>query len=250
MTYARYSDLIKDALMEIGAYAQGETPSAADQNFCLTRLNGILDSMAARNVYVPNLVFTAFTLVPNLSPHTIGPSGATFTMAQRPVTIEGCTIILNTTNPNTEVPVTLRDDMWWNYQTVKNLTSTLPTDLYYSPDYPNGSLYFWPVPTYAYGVRLETWGLLSQVASASTSVSLQPGYARMLMLMLAADCAGPFQCPLDPTFQAKLMEAKKAVQSDNAKSPRISLIDSGQPMARMSGGSRADFNWADGLPGN
>src|ERR1017187_6821801 len=143
-------DLIYNALTEIGVIAQGETLSAADANFALSKANDMFDEWSARKVYAYSMDFTAYTLIPGLSPHTIGPSGATFTVPVRPMRIESATIILNTSSPNVEIPIAIRDDQWWANERVKSLLSQIPTDLYYNPKFPNGELYFWPVPNLAY----------------------------------------------------------------------------------------------------
>ena len=42
-------------------------------------------------------------------------------------------------------------DAWnVNNERVPTLTGTIPTDLYYEPDWPNGSCFLWPVPTIAW----------------------------------------------------------------------------------------------------
>lgn len=237
-------DLVTQALTEIQVYQQGQSISASDATLALQRANWILDEWSAREVYAYNVNFAQFTLVPDLSPHTIGPSGATFTVTQRPQRIEGCTIILNN-NPSqpTDCPVNIQNDQWWLYQRLKNLQSNIPTDLYYSPDFPNGSLYFWPVPNYAYGVRLEVWVVMAQIAALNTVINPPPAYARALMLALAEDLAAPFGGVWSDQQAKKLMLAKKALMANNDESPRVTLDGLGLPGGN---GRSGYFNWLSG----
>lgn len=237
-------DLITDALLEIDVYASGETISNEDAEYARRKANYILDAWAARKIYAYNVGFNLYTLIPGLSPHTIGPTSATFVATQRPVRIEGGSILLATNSPGTDVPLNIRDDAWWLNQRVKSITSSIPTDLYYSPDFPNGSLYFWPVPNAAYQVRLEAWVLLTQFAAVGDSANLPPAYRAALMLTLAEALAGPFHATVSPTTAQQAKEARMAVQGNNSKSPRISTQDAGMPKSgRKRGGG---FNYITG----
>src|ERR1017187_4793277 len=158
--------ILTNALIEAEWLAQGEQPEPQDADFALGKLNDLLDEWAAQERYVYAKLFSLFTLAPGLSPHTIGPGGgATFALAQRPVRIDGCTIVLaNTDGTSTDIPInTTRDADWWNFVRIKNLQSQIPTDLYYEPDIPNGSMFFWPVPNYNYQARVESWQAIQQI---------------------------------------------------------------------------------------
>src|SRR5271165_912858 len=168
--------LINNSLYELNTLAQGETADAATGQFCLQRLNDMLDMWAAAKRYCYSVNFQLYTLVPSLSPHTIGPTG-TFVVPSRPVKIISAAIVLNSTGTLVDIPIEVQDDQWWSYQRVKNLQSSIPTDLYYEPDFPNGSLYYWPIPNYAYQTRLEMWTILSQIPLLTTPLVLPPGYA-------------------------------------------------------------------------
>lgn len=240
-------DLITYALQEIGALAQGETPSSDDVNYAFVKLNELIDEWAARKAYVYAMQFIVYTLVPGLSPHTIGPSGATFNATIRPVRIEGATLVLNTSTPTVDVPINVRDDQWWNYLRVKNLQSNLPTDLYYQPDWPNGSLFFWPVPNQNYQVRLETWNAINQIASVDTVISFPQGYEKALRLSLAEDLIPGFEkANPSPVLFQKALLARKAIQGNNDQSPTMMTVEAGMPNRGSS--TRSDFNYISGLP--
>lgn len=240
-------DIAIDALREITVLgATDTTPQAADLDLCLRTLNRILDAWAARKVYVYSVSFTAYTLTPNLQPHTIGPSGATFAASQRPVRIEGADLILNNVTPNVDIPLNLRDDQWWLNQRVKAIATSVPTDLYYSPDWPNGSLYLWPIPTFAYGLRLEAWGLITQFAALSDAFSMPPGYREAVVLTLAEMLCRPFGKKQQevPDLKSDAARARAVIQTNNATAPQIASADYGT--AGSTSGGRPSFNYYSG----
>lgn len=160
-----------NALYEINVVAPGEIPEAQELAFVLNKFNQLLDSWSTQKVYIYALQllsasnvtpFAPFLLIPGLSPHTIGPApiaaapAPTFLVnGERPVRIANANVILNTTNPTVRVPLHIRDKDWWAGQTVQTIQTSLPTDLYYRPDWPLGSLFFWPVPNQGYGAEIE-----------------------------------------------------------------------------------------------
>ena len=240
-----WRDLIEDALIEIGAQAPGEPLPAEHLEMGRRRLNRIIDEWAARKVYAYNVAFREFTLSPNHQPHLIGPGLAAPDFdAARPVRIENAAIILVGTQP-VDVPLNIRDDDWWANQRVKSVASTVPTDLYYSPDMPNGGLYLWPVPTFAYGLRLETWVCLIGVAAENVTDDFvaAPAYERTLLLALAKDLGRPFGIEAPASLEADLRAARAALQSGNDKSPRTQTADYGT-RGRRGGG----FNYYSGGP--
>ncbi len=228
--------IVTNALIEAGWLAQGETPNAPDANFALGKLNRILDQWSAKKIFAFAEQFAVYNLVPNLAPHTIGPTGA-FVVPVRPVRILGAALRLNNVASAVDCPIAIRDADWWNNQRVKSLETAIPTDLYYEPDMPNGSLYFWPVPNVAYQVLLRTWQIVSTFATLATSYNLPPGYEEAITMTLAASLIGP-------NSQALLLQAREAItaiQGNNSKSPRISTTDAGMPTKR-----RVIFNYFTG----
>jgi hypothetical protein len=237
------NEILIDALVEINVYDIGEIPSPEHSAFALNRLNRIIDQWAARKVYAYNVAFTAYTLTANHQPHLIGPglSSPDFAGA-RPVRIENAALILTNSTPTVDLPLNLRDDDWWAQKRVKSLASSVPTDLYYSPDHPSGALYLWPAPNTAYGLRLETWTVLSQITDGTLAFSAPYGYELALMLTLAEELCGPMARSVPADLAAKAARARAAVQKNTDKSPRI---DTAEPGTRGRS-SRGDFNYMTG----
>lgn len=236
-------DIVTDALLEPGIIADGETPSANQSTVVLKKLRRLLNNWNAEKRAVYANTFITNTLVPNLSPHTIGPTGATWTQTERPVSVDGASLIL-TGNPSPLVylPITLRDDVWWNAQTVPALATSVPTDLYYSADWPNGSLYFWPVPNTAYDVRLMIRIVLNDTVNLTTTFDLPQGYQDAITLTLAHSICRMFGVDMGVTQdlmqQAKLARAR--IFSNNDQATRIQTADAGMQASK---GNRPTWNY-------
>lgn len=242
-------DLITSALKETSSLAAEETPSAADSAWGLEKLQRLIDRFNAREALIHNVNFATYTLQANHSPHTIGPSGD-FNVALRPVRLANANLVLTSSSPSIDLPLAVRDDDWWAANQIKGLTSTLPTDVYYSPGSPLGSLYFWPVPSAVNDVRLETWVNLTQAVDLSTMLALPAAYWDLLVLTLGRDLApslGPTAVSVvgSGLYQAMLREAMKVVEGNNSQSPRIATRQAGMP-----GGNsrRPGFNFLTGKP--
>lgn len=234
------ADLVTDALAELVILEPGAAPASELAALGLTRLNQILDNWNADREAVYVQQFTNYTLTPNLAPHTIGPTG-TFVVTQRPESIDGGSIIDTTQTPDVKLAVlTMRDAAWWNGNVTPDLTSILPTDLYYASSWPNGALNFWPVPTQAYRVQLETRVVLASVALTDT-FTMPPGYQNALTLTLAEDLAAPMGVQASPQTMKKARDARVRVFADNVVVPRLSTRG-----PQQSTPGRPNFNWLNG----
>lgn len=235
-------DLIYEALKEMEAYSEGETPDAGDASVGLDKLNRLFDSWAADEILAYSKNFFTYTLTPNLAPHTIGPTG-TFVVATRPIQIENASIVLNNVSPPVNNPLALRDADWWANERVQTLATTLPTDLFYNPVFPNGELNLWPIPQIAYGLQLETLNILSQVVFG-TVLNLPPGYRDALVYSLAESLCPAFGQSISPVLEKLAMKARNKIILPNTNSaPRISTMDSGMASSSQ---RRASFNYRTG----
>ena len=237
--------LVNAAVQELGVLSAGENLSSDDQAWVLQKLQRLIDTYNARRVMIYTTTFTSFALVANLAPHTIGPAG-TFAVNQRPVEIPSIGLQLLNTSPQTvEVPLNARDAEWWASNRVKNLTSVIPTDYYYEPDWPLGSIYFWPVPSAVNNVLIQQRTVIIDPANLAAPFTMPPGYWNLIAYELAIECADSFSKQVSPNLQARYEKALRAVQSNNIKSPRGRTVDAGMPGGQSRSG---DFNYYDAQP--
>lgn len=237
--------LIQAAMQEIGALAAGELPSNDDSAWVLQKLQRLIDRYNAQRTMIFANNFTQFTLTPALTPHTIGPTG-TFSVSQRPVEIPSIGLVLTQggSAPYVEVPLTPRDKDWWAAQTIKGLSSTLPTDFYYEPDWPNGSIYFWPVPVAANNVIIQQRTVIAEITTYATNFTMPPGYWDAIVYPLAVSLCPSFERQASADLLRLSAQAIKTVQSNNISSTRLV---SDAPTQSGQNNARPDFNFLNGL---
>jgi hypothetical protein len=205
-------------------------------------LNQQINYWAARNCYAYTTTFNVYTLTPQHQPHLIGPNltAPELTAPIRPVDIKSAAIILTGPMP-VDVPVKLRDNAWWANTRAKTVTSSVPADLYYEPDYPNGALWFWPVPSFGYGLRLETTVQLQEFLTLDDPFVAPQAYRAAVTLTLAEELCDIWGTETPPNLPRRALKARDALQSNNNLPPRIASADFGT-FSRPSG----DFNYVTG----
>jgi len=242
-------DIITASLQELGVLAAGEIPAAADAQWGLQKLQRIIDRYNARLPMVYNVNFTIFTMPVQSNPFTIGP-GAIFDVNQRPVSIPSIGLILAGT-PGVEIPMNSRDNMWWANNRIKDLTSTFPTDYYYSPSWEVqsdgsqwGQIFFWPEPTSSFQIDVQMRQVLGAYTSVTDDFTMPPAYWDLIVYELAISLAPSFGLQPNAALFAGQKTALKAVQGNNISSPRLT----NDSPSSASGSARPDFNFLTGLP--
>ncbi len=216
-------------MKELGVIASGETPDASDIIDVRDKMRRLLNNWNADQRAVYAAAFLQFTLVPNLQPHTIGPTGV-WAVDSRPVSLDGANLILNNSPTPVNTPINVRDKQWWLANTIPAIATTYPTDVYYQADWPNGSLYFWPVPQSAYDVQLMVRLVLDDVIDFDTPFSLPPGYQDAITLTGAEDCVTLFSVSNPSILQMiekKGREARARIFANNDPTPKLRTADSG-----------------------
>lgn len=243
LTYT-VEDLITDALIETGMLSPGETPDDAQGPWAFRKLNYLLDTWATSKKYVTAVTLLELLLNPNLPVQpdgsqlsTIGPApGATYPVSQRPVKIVSANVIINNVSPPVKAHISVETDQWWMSNTLPGITSMYPTNLFYNPTSPNGSLYLWPVPTTAFGLELEVWQIISQfdsitdpIGGPGAAMTMPPGYRNAIMLSLAESLLPGGEREAHPTLITMAAQARAAIFTNNVPSANISTLDSGMP---------------------
>lgn len=230
--------------------APGRGLSSSEQTELLAMANAILDEWQTRRAYTFADAFTMFTLTPNHQPHLIGPGLASPDFNSiRPTKIQqdGIALVLNVgTSYPVDVPIKVRDGDWWQNQRVKTITTSVPTDVWYEAEVPNGMLWLWPIPTVAYGLRLRIPSYIRQFATPQDTWTAPGGFLRALTLTLAESVVDAYGLPIPPTLAIRASQARKVVQIPNLQGPRIGSADIGQS-GSSSGGTRGGFNYYTGM---
>lgn len=243
-------DLCSDACIELGVLAMGETLNASTADAMRRLLERLLNNWNAEGWAVYATTFSTFTLTPSLSPHTIGTSAATFTVTQRPVEITDISLILPGGSPPVLVSLTQRDEQWYTAQTVPGIETDIPTDYFYDPGWPNGEIYFWPVPSAASDVRLTLRIVLDDTITLNDVITLPPGYQdaiTMTLAEMAAPSFGAAALPAMPIILERARTCRARIFANNDVTPRLATRDAGmQGPNTGSSGVRSAFNWLIG----
>jgi hypothetical protein len=239
------NDLIGAALAEIRVKRAGEDLDPHQAALALLVLNELLDAWNITPRAIFSTTISTFTLTPSLQPHTIGVTSASNTptfgvTVARPSRIQkdGANLILDN---DIHIPVNVRDHDWWMNVRARSVTSDIPTDLYYDPSWPNGSIYLWPVPTSTYDLELAFDTLLSSVADGAADLDLPQGYQQAVRLTLAELLAPMFGQTASASTMKAARAARLAIFGANTTSPDLITRDAGQP-GRGGGG----FNFLTG----
>jgi hypothetical protein len=238
-------DICAMAMKEIGALDPAETPTGPEVNDVVTKLNRILDARNTEGRYIYAIDFNTYVTTAGVQPHTIGPTG-NFVVNQRPVKILDASIILNPGGATAvRSPVRVHDGKqgaeWWSAKRTFAVQGVLITDLYYEPDWNNGSIFFWTVPNNAQTVELETWSVLGQL-QANSAFCMPPGYFDDVVYTLAVNICPMFGKEASPTLVALARDANRRVQGLNTAAPFIATADAGTPRR-----IRPYFNYRTGL---
>lgn len=232
-------DLITLALQDLGVVAGGETVNANDASDALTRLNNMIAAWADERLTIYQITPTTFPLVANTQTYTVG-SGATVNIP-RPIWIHAAGLVLTSPSPDVEIPVTIITDSDWANISIKSLTSTYPTRLWYNYGFDSsgyGTLYMWPVPTEVNNFTIYVPTQLSTLAALSTTVSFPPGYAEALEYNLAARLSIPFGRPLTPDLDRQAKQSLARIKRANKR-----LEDLTVDPALWSRSGPGGYNW-------
>lgn len=193
----------------LGSPLDGETLSVG-----LSRLNSLLNSWQADNLFIPYVQEIVQTVTGN--PITIG-TGQTINVA-RPRFIRD-TSFVRTNNNDQQIEVV--DQQRYNLICNKLATSIQPWAGYYDNQFPVGHIYLYPAPVGS-ELHLQVDATLPQFADYTTDYPVDYGYQLALELSLAEKmCIGIKQVSPDLTRDAK--NARATIRTNNAVIPVLKL---------------------------
>lgn len=207
-----FRDLLKDALMEIGVLAEGETPSAEALTNGLRSFNRMIGNWSTQNLLIYAQTDETFPLISNQATYLMGPTGNFNTT--RPKKIDAVSVIIN----GNECPCPLlTEDEWQNVQ-LKSSTSQLPLRCYAVATFPKYSLTFWPVPSDS-SVSAKIYSLkpLTQITDVNVDYALPDGYDMALVYDFAILLSVSYGRPVKPELAAIAGKAIADIKRSNIK---------------------------------
>ena len=172
------TQVITDAFQLHNVYMPGDTITPNDSATALRFLNLMIGQWAQQRLTIPAEVRYVFPLQAgkgsSTNPYSIGLNGdLNTTKPPNQNSIVAAGLLLNASSPPVEIPRGLMTNDAYEANRIKDLTSTLFTEVYYLPTYANnlGSVYLWPVP-----LDLTNSGVLYILAGLSAFADLTTGY--------------------------------------------------------------------------
>lgn len=214
-------DIITDALVEIGAYAPGETIAPVHAQLGLLRLQHQLDTWQADALTLNLQDRDVFVLTPGMSQFMVGPTGDLVT--DRPNFIAGISYLIPGTTPATEVPMAPMDDEQFMGLSQKTLPATLPQQYYVDATWPNATIHLWPQVTQTVSVVLYLRRGIGVPATLTTAVTGPQGYAEGFMYQLALRLCGPMSRPMPADLPAMAAAAYGRLKRPNVEVPLMAL---------------------------
>ena len=210
------ADILEPALRELNVLAEGEAATAAQSNDALVAVNSLLDQFALERLTIYSITRTVHAITANDGTYTIGPAGNI--VIARPVRIDRVTVIDTAQDPDLETPLHPLTEREYQDIRQKAQTATLPGAWYYNPTYPSGTLDLLPVPTSSgLYMGIYAWTAVPEFATAQETVSLPPGYRRMLVKNLAVELAPSFSRQVGRDLSMQAVDSKAAVQRANVR---------------------------------
>lgn len=218
MAAPTWLELYTDTLLDLGVLAAGEVPTTDDIANCNRAMNRLIDQWKADNLLIYQQGRTTWTIVSGTGTYTVGTGGTV--NIPRPSFIEHVRVQDTNFSPTVEYQglTKLSDDDYARLN-IKDLQATLPQCYYYNPTFPTGTLKLWPIPTSTtlQGVLYYAGAAVDEVSSLAATLSLPPGYRRMLEKSLAVEVAPSYQREVAMEIRLAAMDAVNTVMRSNVR---------------------------------
>jgi hypothetical protein len=209
---SQISDLLLDALIFVGAYAQGQTANADDLTLAFRIYNRKLDSLSAEKLSMVGMRREQHPLS-GLPFYSYGPGLQWDDGGARPIKIKSASVVA--TN-GVEKPCKIDTADQWAAVADKSRTGIFAEDLFYDNGYPTGTVYLSPMPASGEAV-LWTFQAIPALANQTGTVDLAPGYTEALVMIAAVELCIAFQRPLTEELNNAALQAKSVIAQLNAE---------------------------------
>jgi len=206
--------IIYEALELLGLQSANEPLTDEDADTGLRTLNNLIDKWNVSKLKGYSQVQLSFPLQANKAEYTIGPGGDFET--DRPVRIED--MLVRDPN-NQELDYSVKGVSFDEYNAIrlKTITSYWPRWFYYNPEYPLGTIKFYPVPSQNYTVYIEKWFKFGNYADKTDTVDLPDGYNDLIVYELAFKLSPKFRVAITREMREERNEIRMKINNLNAK---------------------------------
>lgn len=204
-------DILTDALIYVGAYAQGQAPNTDDMSLAFRVVNRKLDSLSAEKLSMVGMFRSSYPLTGAAS-YTYGP-GMIFNATVRPIKIKSASVLAAN---GVERPCEILTADQWAGIPDKSRTGIYAESLFYNNGYPSGIIYISPMPATG-SIVLWTYQPIPALPDQTGTVDLAPGYAEAIVAIAAEELCIAFQRPLTQELSNAAAQAKSVIVQLNAE---------------------------------
>lgn len=236
------TDILYPALRLAGVVTGAQRGATEEQmEDAFQSLNRMLDAWNNQRLNIYTTRIDRYTLTPSKTSYTIGPDVRADFNAPRPHKITNANIVTTTGGSEVHLPLRIITDQQWAWKRLREIPTTIPTELYDDGAFPVSRLYLWGYPTVANDLELFTWSLLTQYAAQDDTVQLPPAYLDGIVYNLAVRLSGQFGTMLRPDVDREATRLRGIIKAGNAPAPQIASADYG-----MRGRGGSSFNYLSG----
>jgi len=244
------TQVMTDAFRMLNVYQPGVAIDPVDSTDALRFLNLMIGQWAQTGLTIPAETRFVAPLVSNkgssANPYTIGVGGdLNTTKPPNGESVVAAGLLLNASTPPIEIPRGLMTDAAYEGTRIKDLTSTLFTDVYYLPTFAGnlGSVYLWPVPTDTINsLVLYIRAPLGVFADLTTAYFIPDGYDQALYAQLSLILAIPYGREPSESLKTLARDSFATIKRSN-----IRISDLANDFAQLGGGrNRRSYNLQTG----
>lgn len=210
-------------MIEIGALAINETPTAEDLVSGLRAFNRMIGNWSTQNLLIYAQTEETFSLVGGQAAYLMGPAGDFATT--RPKKIDGVSIIVS----GNEYPCSLLTEDEWRLIQLKSAASEIPTSVYPVATNPKYSLTFWPIPSAANSAKVYSLKPLSKITDVSVDYVLPDGYDLALVFNFSILLCPSYGRQVTPELAAIATKSLADIKRANIKTKFLSTDSAIRP---------------------
>lgn len=226
LTTSTARDLVNAALRAASIIGIGQTAQAEDSTDGLRLLNEMLAEWSAARWFVYCLKEYQLTST-GANSYTFGPGGAfTTDTDSRPDRLEYAfnRQIVNTVPNQVDYPLEIIEAQEDYSRIALKTLGAFPQAVYYRPDMPLGTLYFYPVPQASiYEMHVGVKQLLPQLSNQSDNVLLPPPYYSAIRWNLARRLRAEYGRKALPDVNLLAKSTLREMIRTNVQMPRLQM---------------------------